>query len=247
MLTRVFRFLLCGACVVTFSFCAVAQKASVKRNVILRAEVSSASAAEETLHRGDTLTILDSSLQAAFYHVKAADGNEGWVWSRNVEVSASSLAAGIAPTTTVHNQDSTSECDADLWNHVYNPQRLIVKQQCIVVTGTIVDATNGVRHDGVRHEADGDTHGWLKLVPQFSNLLNAGNMSNEGGNLVFEIASRFHVTQQDAIASCPTSYHSPVQIPSVGSHVRIIGSFVQDSNYSRWMEVHPVTSITIIP
>jgi len=31
--------------------------------------------------------------------------------------------------------------------------------------GTIVDATNGGKPDGVRHEADGDTHGWLKVDP----------------------------------------------------------------------------------
>jgi hypothetical protein len=44
---------------------------------------------------------------------------------------------------------------------------------CIEVTGTIVDATNGKRKDGVRKEGDGDTHGWLKRDSQFENLLNA--------------------------------------------------------------------------
>jgi hypothetical protein len=52
------------------------------------------------------------------------------------------------------------------------------KQPCIAVTGTIVDATNDKKADGVRHEADGDTHGWLKLDPGFEDLLNPGNDSS---------------------------------------------------------------------
>jgi hypothetical protein len=72
----------------------------------------------------------------------------------------------------------------------------------VSVTGTIVDASGGSKPDGVRHEKDGDTHGWLKVDPEFQNLLNAGNTSYEGGNLVFEIVCRFRVTQQDAIKAC---------------------------------------------
>jgi hypothetical protein len=45
-------------------------------------------------------------------------------------------------------------CDSSLWAHVYHSERLIVKQQCATVTGTIVDATDGKKHDGVRHEAE---------------------------------------------------------------------------------------------
>ena len=48
-----------------------------------------------------------------------------------------------------------------------------------------MDATNGKNADGVRHEADGDTHGWLKLDPAFTDLLNAGNVTAEDGNMVF--------------------------------------------------------------
>jgi hypothetical protein len=47
--------------------------------------------------------------------------------------------------------------------------------------------------DGLRHEKDGDTHGWLKLDSQFTNLLNAGNKSNEDENMVFEVVCKFPV------------------------------------------------------
>jgi hypothetical protein len=129
---------------------------------------------------------------------------------------------------------------------VYHSTRLIVKQQCAEVTGVIVDATNGREPDGVRHEADGDTHGWLKLDPQFTSLLNAGNLSAEQGNLVFEIVCRFPVTQPDAVSACK-GYTDKVKLPAVGSHVRIVGTYVQDSFHAQWMEIHPVTSITVIP
>jgi hypothetical protein len=57
-------------------------------------------------------------------------------------------------------------CGDSRWTHVYNPTRLIVKQDCLTVTGTIVNATaTQSKHqaDGARHEGDGDTHGWLQL------------------------------------------------------------------------------------
>jgi hypothetical protein len=124
-----------------------------------------------------------------------------------------------------------------------------VKMECIAVTGTIVDATaTQSKHqvDGTRHEKDGDTHGWLKVDSGFENLLNSGNVNDEDGNLVFEIICKFPVTQPDAKASCQ-GYTDPVSLPPVGSHVRIVGRYVQDTFHGQWNEIHPVTSIAVIP
>ncbi len=137
-----------------------------------------------------------------------------------------------------------AQCDPALWKHVYNPKRLIVKAACVTVSGTIVDATHGKRRDGVRHEADGDTHGWLRLDPGQQKYLNRGNRKAEGGNLVFEVVCKFAVTQADAKAACK-GYRSPIVIPPVGSHVEITGSWVQDMNHARWFEIHPVSSIRV--
>lgn len=41
--------------------------------------------------------------------------------------------------------------------------------------------------DGVRHEGDGDTRGWLKVDPEVQSLINAGKTSDEEGSLVFEL------------------------------------------------------------
>ena len=218
-----------------------AQQATVKRNVNLRSDPSTNNAPVELLQAGTTLVLLDSATNGGYLHVKAADGQEGWVWSKNV----SERSGTTTPTTPL--SGASPQCDDSLWDHVYNPQRLIVKQKCIAVTGIIMDATKGQHSDGVRHEADGDTHGWLNLDSQFKNLLNAGNLSDESGNLVFEVVCMFKVTQADAIASCPSSFQNPVTIPPVGSHMSIVGTYVQDTNHSKWMEIHPVTSITVIP
>jgi hypothetical protein len=224
---------------------AFAQQAVVHRAAILREEPGATSAAEAHLKVGDKLTLLDMTPEHGYYQVKTQDGMDGWVFTKSIKILASPSSAepAIDPEATETTQGT---CDETLWNHVYNPTRLIVKQQCITVTGTIVDATNGRERDGVRHEADGDTHGWLKLDSQYENLLNPGNMSNEGGNMVFEIVCKFvPPTQADAKPAC-TSYSSGIQIPPVGSHVQIVGTYVRDTNHAQWMEIHPVTSITVI-
>lgn len=243
---RAMNLLLLSALLLTvFASVSSAQDAIVKRNVNLRSDPSTTNTPLELLKPGTKLTLSDSALQNGYYHVKSEDGEEGWVWSKNVDL-VQPLSTNLQ--TSASTTEPTPQCDKTLWtDHLYNPQRLVVKKDCTVVTGTIVDATNGKRSDGIRHEADGDTHGWLKLDSQFENLLNAGNKSNEGGNMVFEVVCKFHVTQADAEAKCPPTYTSPVEIPAVGSHVRVVGVYVQDTNHAKWMEIHPVTSITVIP
>src|SRR5579864_8666377 len=138
--------------------------------------------------------LVDSAPDSGYYHVRTEDDAVGWVVTKYVTVSSDTRPPVTQPTTA----PGDAQCDSTLWDHVYHPQRLIVKQSCMSVTGTIVDATSGGKPDGVRHEPDGDTHGWLKVDRGFQNLLNAGNMSAEGGNLVFEIVCRFPVSQVDA-------------------------------------------------
>jgi Bacterial SH3 domain len=227
------------------SFSTLAQTATTNRNVILRRDPSTASVALAHLSRGARLTLVDEAPDSGFYHVRTEDDQVGWVWSKYVTRSRPSTPA-TSPTPPTPPPPPETQCDPSLWNHVYHPLRLIVKQQCLAVTGTIVDATAGKNADGVRHEADGDTHGWLKPDPQFENLLNAGNISDEEGNLVFEIVCKFRVTQQDAKAAC-ANYTDQVSLPPVGSHVQVLGSLVQDTFHAKWMEIHPVTRITVIP
>jgi Bacterial SH3 domain len=230
--------LISAAFLAAFSSSVAAQQATVSRNVNLRRDPSTSSPILTHLANGSRLTLIDATADSGFYHVRTEDDQVGWVWSKYAKLFANPL-----PATT---PEAVAGCDDTLWTHVYHPGRLIVKQQCIAVTGTIVDATHGTIHDGVRHEADGDTHGWLKPDAEFENLLNAGNMSDEDGNLVFELVCKFPVTQTDAKTACQ-GFSDQVNLPAVGSHVRILGSLVQDTFHVKWMEIHRVTSIAVIP
>jgi hypothetical protein len=129
-------------------------------------------------------------------------------------------------------------CDATLWDHVYHPKRLVVVQKCISVTGTIYHA---------KKEADGDDHIQLKLDDQYAGLLNDRNNVGQKGCLVLEPICQNAVTQTDAIEAC-RDFHSDVEVPKKGSHVRVLGSYVLDSEQPGhgWMEIHPVTSIEVV-
>jgi hypothetical protein len=237
------RISICILFLLTCPLSILAQNATTNRNTILRRDPTTTSPVIAHLPQGARLTLVDQNPDSGFYHVRTEEDQVGWVTSAALTISKAPLAQP-APPTAVPPVDTT--CDPAIQTHVYHPTRLIVKQQCSAVTGTIVDATAGKEHDGVRHEQDGDTHGWLKLDPQFQNLVNAGNISDEGGNLVFEIVCKFPVTQADAKAACQ-GYTNKVILPPVGSHVRIVGAYVQDTFHAQWMEIHPVSSITVIP
>ena len=217
-----------------------AQQAATKRAVVLRRDPSKSAPIIAHLAKGDRLMLVQTTADSGFYHVKTEHDQIGWVLTIYVSLSPTPLP----PPAPIPTPPPDTGCDASLWTHVYHSYRLIVHQQCIAVTGTIVDASAGGEPDGVRHEADGDTHGWLKVDAQFQNLLNAGNQNDEGGNLVFEIICRFPVMQADAKTAC-ANYTDSVKLPAVGSHVRILGVYVQDTFHGQWMEIHPVTSIAV--
>lgn len=229
-----------GLFLVACASCVWAQEATAKRNLVVRRDPLRSSPAIDHVVKDDRLTLIQANADNGYYHVTTEHDVIGWVLASGVTVSQ----APPTPPTPPLQPPPSGQCDNTLWSHVYHSNRLIVNQTCTSVTGTIVDATNGKEHDGVRHEADGDTHGWLKVDAQFQNLLNAGNNSAEGGNLVFEIVCKYPVTQADAKAAC-SNYQNKVTIPPVGSHVRIVGVYVQDTFHAQWMEIHPVTSIAI--
>lgn len=239
---------------------ASAQTVTVTRNVNLRPDPSNEYAAIRLLTPDEPpMELLEPHAQDGYYHVKTSAGEEGYVWSKNVRLSATPTpatpgtpAAPPPPTTLALGPGTPGSsnmvgCGDGLWAHVYNPTRLLVRQDCLTVTGTIVDATaNQSKHqpDGVRHEGDGDTHGWLKVDSKFATLINAGNASNEEGNLVFELVCHYKVTQADAKPFC-TAFADHTTIPPVGAHVAITGSFVQEKNHQKWNEIHPVSKIVV--
>ncbi len=255
------------AAILVFLLCATsvsAQTVIVTHNVNLRPDPSSEYPGIRLLTPSEPpLTLLEPMQESGYYHVRTSAGEEGYVWSKYVKVSATPAPPSgttpppppppPTPTTTISlgpgvpGSPSMVGCGDGLWAHVYNPSRLIVKQDCLTVTGTIIDATaTQSKHqpDGVRHEGDGDTHGWLQVDSQFASLINPGNTSDEGGNLVFELVCHYTVKQTDAKPAC-TGFTDHTTIPAVGTHVAITGTFVTEKNHKKWNEIHPVSSIKV--
>jgi hypothetical protein len=227
---------------------APAQTVTVVHNVNLRPDPSIEYPPRRLLTPAEPpMLLLDGAPESGYYRVATSTGDTGYVWSRYVRINTSlgTAPTDIHPGPGVPGSTSMVGCGDSLWLHVYHPERLLVLQDCVTVTGTIVDATtNQSQHepDGVRHEPDGDTHGWLEVDPQFASLINAGNTSNEGGNLVFEIVCHFTVSQADAKASCQ-GFTDHTVIPPIGAHVAITGTLVREKNHQHWNEIHPVSRI----
>jgi uncharacterized protein YraI len=124
-----------------------AQMATVTRNVNLRSEQSTTEPAIRLLTPAEPpLTVLEPVLQDGYYHVRTSAGEEGYVYGRYVKVSAGAAPTSPATTTIqlgpgVPGSASMAGCGDSRWAYVYNQTRLIVTQDCLRVTGTIVDAT----------------------------------------------------------------------------------------------------------
>ena len=136
------------------------------------------------------------------------------------------------PAQTNEQTTESSQCDASLWDHVYNRSRLEIIEPCKVVTGTVEE---------LDQNEDGDTHMLLKLDAGFDDLLLKKNKKKKDGDLVVEIVCANAVTDKKVGAAC-SGYSNKVSIPSVGDHIRVTGSYVDDT-HNGWAEIHPVSRI----
>jgi hypothetical protein len=88
---------LVAICVLPISL-AIAQTVTVKRNVVLRSKASSTSTAITSLKPPATLTLINPAARNGFLRVTTDDGDKGWVYAKNVEVSDDEDAGeGSAP------------------------------------------------------------------------------------------------------------------------------------------------------
>ena len=128
----------------------------------------------------------------------------------------------------------TSPCDPGLWKYVYNRERLQVIDKCKTVTG-IIEETSA--------DEDGDQHMLLKLDKGQKDLLTKRNKIKKQGDLVIEAVCINNITRKKALGAC-TGYVNHVQLPKVGDHVIVTGSYVIDS-HNGWSEIHPITKIEV--
>jgi hypothetical protein len=125
-----------------------AQQGATNRAVVLRRDPARTAPVIAHLVNGERLMLVETAADSGYYHVKTEHDQIGWVLSTYVTLSP---APPVPPTPPANPPPTTPDtgCDSSLWGHVYHSYRLIVHQQCIAVTGTIVNAGGG-QPDGVR-------------------------------------------------------------------------------------------------
>ena len=131
--------------------------------------------------------------------------------------------------------NTTVDCDKSFWKYVYNPSRLQVIKKCTEVTGIIEESSAN---------EDGDQHMLLKLDDGQGDLLTKKNITKKQGDLVIEAVCANKTTLPKVNNTC-NGYINKIQIPKVGEHVKVTGSYVIDS-HNGWAEIHPITKIEII-
>src|SRR5882724_11998237 len=85
---------------------AFSKTATLKHNSNLRKSASSSSDIIEELSAGTQVTLISNRKLGGYYHVQAQDGAAGWVWVRNVTVSA---GGGASPTAAPPTGPSTGQ------------------------------------------------------------------------------------------------------------------------------------------
>src|ERR1039458_10604406 len=75
-----------GFLVLVVAFPLHAQQAEVTHNVNLRADPSTDNPPIKLLMPPEQVQLLEPDKTAGYYHVKTSSGEQGWVWSRNLNV-----------------------------------------------------------------------------------------------------------------------------------------------------------------
>jgi hypothetical protein len=125
-----------------------------------------------------------------------------------------------------------ADCNAELWNHVYERDRLRVIAECTAVEGRVVY---------VRHAEDGDLH--IALDPDQKSVLNLINVIHAHRTLVVESICE-HLPENAAAQAACSNFHRAVTVPAAGDHVRVTGAYVIDTD-NGWAEIHPVSMIDV--
>ena len=126
-----------------------------------------------------------------------------------------------------------SDCDASLWNHTYEKERLHIIADCTAVEGRVV---------GVRQAEDGDLH--ISLNPDRKSVLNLVNVIHAHRTLVVELVCEHPPKEDPARAACG-DFHPAITVPRMDDRVRIIGAYVTDTD-NGWNEIHPVSRIEVL-
>ena len=126
-----------------------------------------------------------------------------------------------------------ADCNADLWKHVYAPERLLVIEACTVINGRVVS---------VHRASDGDLH--IGLDPEQKSTLNLVNVMHAQRRLIVEAVCDHPSAASGSAAAC-AGFTSQITAPRVGDRIRVTGAYVTDRD-NGWNEIHPVTRMEIL-
>jgi hypothetical protein len=151
-----------------------------------------------------------------------------------VAVAAVGTAIYYASELSIMRTPSLCRDSNNIGSHIYNPARLQVFKDCVIVSGMV---------NSVITEDDGDYHVWFHVDSQYANLLNNVNNDYRQGDLLAEIICATTVNQQDAVLACE-DYTNQIPLPMINQNITVTGPYVLDSTHG-WMEIHPVYSLLV--
>src|SRR5256884_3831133 len=122
------------------------QTVTVIHNVNLRPDPSTEYPALRLLTLSEPpLTLLDAIPQSGYYHVRTSAGEDGYVWGREVRVSAAPGAPTppVATGAAVPGSASMGWWRGSLLQHVYHPPRPLGERECHSGAGRGIDPGAG--------------------------------------------------------------------------------------------------------
>jgi hypothetical protein len=126
-----------------------------------------------------------------------------------------------------------TNCNADLWNRVYEKNRLKVIEECTSIEGRVVS---------LHRSNDGDLH--IALDPDTKSVLNLINAIHAHRTMVVEAVCDHTPEGEEAMHAC-AGFHSQIIAPALGDRVRVTGAYVVDRD-NGWTEIHPVSRIELL-
>ncbi len=130
---------------------------------------------------------------------------------------------------------AAENCNAALWQHVYERERLRIIVPCTTVEGRVAK---------VERANDGDVDFHLEVADK--SLLNPQNLLHTSDDLIVEIVCGAPTTAPVPSAIC-AGYSSAIAVPKPGDRVIVTGAYVSDEDHGGWREIHPVSRIELLP
>lgn len=193
------------------------------------------------LTRRTTISIITASAFIVIVLSSVLVNSESDAFSNNT--GKSNNGSGVTLASSSSTMSSKPSCNQSLWNFIANPPgRFKIINQCVSVTGAVLS---------INTEPDGDTDFPLLLDTPYRNMVTQANFNSlmRGGIWVEMICQ--HPEQPSAVEAFKrgecNGYNGPrFNVPQVGQHLMVTGTYLLDLREGGHAEIHPVSSIQLI-